>query len=137
MDYSSYAKKLSEGLYQQAKGLGLGVDSPASQGKTRVQGSSNTPAPPPPASLASRLQPLVLDGHVLYNPGGPFQEFLLRVEDAVLFHLISSCESASSAAPLLREAAKVFLTVAAPGDSFAYAGSSPVATIRLAIRSMS
>ena len=101
MDVASYAKRVGEGLYQQAKELGI-LDSvagtPQSKGRSSSSSGSGgaavagaaTASGPPPTTLAARLQPHIVDGYILYNPGGPFQEYLLRVEDAVLLHLLRS-----------------------------------------------
>ena len=106
-----------------------------------------------PTSLAARLQPFVVDGYVLYNPGGPFQEYLLRVEDALLLHLLKANARPDS----LNEYAAAFLATAVSVEEAtnktksspvtglgalrsvgqaAYAGQSPVTTLRLAVRAL-
>ena len=112
-----------------------------------------------PTSLAARLQPFVVDGYVLYNPGGPFQEYLLRVEDALLLHLLKANARPDS----LAEYTAAFLAAAAAVEDkahrsrnpdsagasgasplaqlrsvghAAYTAQSPVASLRLAVRAL-
>jgi hypothetical protein len=73
------------------------------------------------------------EGTVVYDPAGQFQEFLLRLEDAILNHLLSCGPSViTESAPFFKEEAQKQLK--SENVASVYSSTSPVGTIRFAIR---
>ena len=135
MDYALYAKRMGEGLLGSLLEVGGSPKSPAGLIGVVGQGSHH------PLSLASRLQPLIPGaGYVIFNPSGAFHEYLMRVEDAVILHLLRP-GSAGRPEVYLGAYASAFLAAAAHHsqdavEEAAYSMSSPISAIRMSIRIM-
>lgn len=108
------------------------LSAPSTQQGTQSAPSANSGT----TLLAARLQnsSYDIDGTLVYNPGGPFQEYLLRVEDAVILHLLSW-----KSLDELKDCASIFIAAVSDlGDQKdpidATYISSPVGQIRICIR---
>lgn len=83
--------------------------------------------------LSDRINENKTQGAIVCDPGGPFQEFVLRVEDATILHLSECLGSLDLSIP-----ASSFLTASARlGSSDGYGATyarSPIGQIRISIR---
>jgi hypothetical protein len=107
--------------------LGSSIASKGNSSNTNSNNSTSNPL------LGDRINENKTQGAVVCDPGGPFQEFVLRVEDATILHLAESLGSLN-----LSEPASSFLTASARlGSSDGYSATyarSPIGQIRISIR---
>lgn len=109
------------------------LGSSSSSTTTTTTGESNSTNKSSNTLLGDRINEGKTQGAVVCDPGGPFQEFVLRVEDATILHLAESLGSLNLSGP-----ATFFLNAAARlGSSDGYSATyarSPIGQIRISIR---